>query len=793
MLSNGRLTLSVGGVSRVDSEASIQDLDWHHVAVARSGNSVRFYLDGAQGGLVEYDAVFSPSANYGIGKFSTPVLGFSGTFLGTLDEVAVYRGALSAEDIRAIHGAREFGKCGTGVALRDLYVSPAVSRDTDFVVECVVAPRGLTSLQNVEVAISVEGGLTVTSGSASVGTLSVETNVAMVRIPVLPVTGGSRIKVNLKSGGPAVAAVKVRIQDSQVVRSVNVVPACSDAVGVAGFWPLDGSGIDLVGGGSGTLRAGARWVEGRSGTGRALEVGGNADALLVSNPAPLGLDTFSVEMWMRRGSLTQTTLNGVAGVLAAGTDRSYSIALSPTGEIMFSQVAVVLDTIPTRIQDLGWHHLVMVRETGAMAFYLDGALAGRVNFSGTFGATTAFAIGSLPVPSFGVHYGFIGTIDDFSVWGRQLTPAEIQARAGGIPNSFCAAGVELRSVSAPAVIPPESTNRFVWKLRNTGASAIEGVVISNSWPAIVGATGIEASKGTVETGDGNLRILVGRLVPGESVEFSLSAFPKGAGMASLVVKAYGAPDLSTPLASVEAVLDVGVTCSLPIAGLEALYRGDGNLNDATGGHTGVQENALGFAAGRVREAFDFQGTGGVAVPDSGWLNRQDFSVDAWVYPTAYTGREDIIVNRELNASSLETIQFELGIRGPLEQLGTIPVGNLAVFVSGLNGMPNNHNGWTDAGAAVPLNRWSHVAMAVEPGRVRVFLNGVKVSEFAGLTGAMPTMDAPFRIGARSQTFAGWQAERFDGRIDEVGVYTRALLRARLKTPYCHGITQAGEA
>lgn len=783
---DGRLILSGGGLIRVGSEASILDLEWHHVAVTRSGSEVTFFVDGVLGGRANYPAVFAPSSTYGIGKSASPDAGGMGTFRGSLDEITVYRGSLTPSAIQAIHAAGPSGKCVPEVSLVELRVIPSVSRDSEMVAECFILPAGVTNVQDVEVQFSVSGGLTFLGGSASAGVVSSETDSATLRVASLPLATGSRIRLNLKAGAPGMSQFKVRIQDVEYVRPVNIVPSCSSATGMVGYWPLDGSGVDLVEGGVGTLRGAAKWVGGRGGKGQALEVTGNADGLVVANPELLGLDVFSVEMWVRRGSLNWTTLNGVRGVIAAGTDGSFWLGLSPEGDLLFGQVGVVLTPIPGRIQDLAWHHLVMVREVGSIAFYLDGALAGRADFSGTFGSTAAFTIGSLPRPIFGVNNGFVGAIDDFTVWNRRLGEAEIRSYATASSGPFCPAELELETVEGSSRVLPGATNRFSWRLRNAGVSVVEGVVLSNAWTTVLGVSAVESSKGTAELSEGGLRVLVGRLLPGESVEVAMNGFVKGSGIAVLTSKAFLSSDLVTVLGYTETAIDVGVTCSPPIAGLEALYRGDGNLDDATGLHPGEQEDALWFAAGRVQEAFDFLGAGGVVVPDSGWLNRQDFTVDAWVYPTAYTGREEIIVSRGQGSGTGGGRQFELGIRGSLEQAGRIPTGNLIVFVGGINGMPDNENGWTDAGGTVPLNRWSHVAMAVEPGRVRVFLNGVKVSEFVGLTGSIPSINNPFRIGTRSQTFASWWLQRFDGRIDEVGVYTRALENGEVASLHAAG-------
>jgi glucose/arabinose dehydrogenase len=72
------------------------------------------------------------------------------------------------------------------------------------------------------------------------------------------------------------------------------------------------------------------------------------------------------------------------------------------------------------------------------------------------------------------------------------------------------------------------------------------------------------------------------------------------------------------------------------------------------------------------------------------------------------------------------------------------------------------------GPALPLRRWSHLAMTWDGSVVRVYRNGVRVASHA-LSGAAATSDGPLRIGGN----AIWP-EFFKGVIDEVRVYDRAL-------------------
>jgi hypothetical protein len=84
------------------SRAAIKDTNWHHLAVTKSGTTVVFYVDG-----VAYPAL---NANYDVKfDFSTEAaIGASGqysvlNFWGLMDEVGIYKRALSAPEIKAVY------------------------------------------------------------------------------------------------------------------------------------------------------------------------------------------------------------------------------------------------------------------------------------------------------------------------------------------------------------------------------------------------------------------------------------------------------------------------------------------------------------------------------------------------------------------------------------------------------------------------------------------------------------------------------------------------------------------
>src|SRR6266446_3915950 len=120
---SGQPTLSHTGVDAVGAGVSITDTSFHHVAVAKSGSTVVFYVDGVARPAATYNTAFTFSNQAFIGG-----IGNSINFYGTVDELSFYNRALSVAEVQAIYNADGAGKCPTGTAPSILTQPESVTR-----------------------------------------------------------------------------------------------------------------------------------------------------------------------------------------------------------------------------------------------------------------------------------------------------------------------------------------------------------------------------------------------------------------------------------------------------------------------------------------------------------------------------------------------------------------------------------------------------------------------------------------------------------------------------------------
>jgi fibronectin type 3 domain-containing protein len=202
------------------------------------------------------------------------------------------------------------------------------------------------------------------------------------------------------------------------------------------------------------------------------------------------------------------------------------------------------------------------------------------------------------------------------------------------------------------------------------------------------------------------------------------------------------------------------TLAVP-TGLVAAYsfdEGTGTTaSDSSGNvNTGVIANATWTTSGKYGNALSFNGsTGRVTVTDAPSLRlTTGMTLEAWVYPASNTSAwRDVIYKGDDNYY----------LEGTSDQSGRAAGGgtfrSTPVF----------------APSALALNTWSHLALTYDRTTVRLYVNGTEVANGAA-TANIATSSNPLQIG--SDNLYG---QFFNGRIDEVRVYNRALSPTEIQT------------
>jgi CSLREA domain-containing protein len=196
------------------------------------------------------------------------------------------------------------------------------------------------------------------------------------------------------------------------------------------------------------------------------------------------------------------------------------------------------------------------------------------------------------------------------------------------------------------------------------------------------------------------------------------------------------------------------TCTPPPAGMIAWFPGDGNANDIQGSNNGTVNGGVTFTAGKVAQAFTFDGTGDVTYST---INAGSaYTVDFWVRPSSSgptNSRQEVIGNNFQDAQSFGQITFTN------TQIEYFQGGGIRVI---------------SAAGSVPFDAYTHVALTYDGSVNRLYINGNLVATSAAHT---ETFNNPIKLG-NSVLQAG--NARFNGQIDEVEVFSRALSQTEIQ-------------
>lgn len=211
----------------------------------------------------------------------------------------------------------------------------------------------------------------------------------------------------------------------------------------------------------------------------------------------------------------------------------------------------------------------------------------------------------------------------------------------------------------------------------------------------------------------------------------------------------------------------------PIAGgLVAAYafaEGSGTMTaDRSGNNnSGTLSNTVWTTQGKFGSALIFNGTNAkVTIPDAAWLHlTKGMTLEAWVYPaTMATSWADVIMKQG----------DDYYLAGSSQSTGGVPATG-GTYTTPLY-----------AASSLPPNAWSHLAATYDGTMMRLYVNGIQAGSRAN-TNTMSNSNGPLSIGGDALF-----GQYFNGRIDEVRVYNRALSASEIQADMTNPILTAVE-
>jgi hypothetical protein len=206
-------------------------------------------------------------------------------------------------------------------------------------------------------------------------------------------------------------------------------------------------------------------------------------------------------------------------------------------------------------------------------------------------------------------------------------------------------------------------------------------------------------------------------------------------------------------------------CAAPPSGLVSWWGGDNDTLDMVGTNNGTLQGNATYAAGKVGQAFSFDGSGDyVSIPNDLSLNpTAAITVDAWVFSD--------------NASYAPLIVKKAGSNSgySLELSTDSSKVNFYVYIG---------SSWVGSPQAnLPKGIWTHVAGVYDGSGVGLYVNGQFIGSTAR-TGAITPSASELNIGRDPSD----PTRFFKGLIDEVEIFNRALSTSKIAAIYNAGST-----
>ena len=512
---------------------------------------------------------------------------------------------------------------------------------------------------------------------------------------------------------------------------IGAAPAWADppAPGLVAAYAFDETSgttaADASGNGRTGLVAGATWATGRYGG--ALSFDGSDDYVGLPALGTFYNSAFTLEAWVQKA----TTKNdvGIVGSWAGSGPMLWVDHLATRHHLTLgSSFSSYLDSgvNPSVGQ---WQHLAATFDGATARYFVDGVQVATRAFSGSVGTSDAWRIGAYGSVAGGF---FDGLIDEIRVYDRALSSSEIVAD---------------RDTPLGIVTPGAPTEPG--DLTVTGSTQTS---VSLSWTAStddVGVSGYNVYRDGAPAGTTT------------STSFTVNGLSCSTGYV-IEVEAFDGPGNLSPRADVTG----STTACASAPGLRAAYAFDdgsgATLLDASGyGRHGTITGAT-WTTGRNGGALSFDGADDhVALGSLGTFYNSAFTLEAWVQKS--TAKKDVgVVGSWTGTGPMLWVDHAAGRR--YVTLGT------------------SFSSYLDSGVSPAVGQWQHLAATFDGTTARYYVDGAEAAtrSVSGSVGSSNT----WRIGAFGAAPGGF----FDGLVDDVRIYNRALTAGQIRFDRDHGVT-----
>ncbi|MDH3976245.1 MAG: NapC/NirT family cytochrome c [Deltaproteobacteria bacterium] len=724
----------------ITSATALQPGVWNHIVATYNGNTdeLKLYINGKLD-----NTVTSYTTNAVVNSDSLKIGDGAGiNYSGIIDEALVYNDELILSEVEKRFKVKI--ESAEAIAVNN---APGIQAGDQVII------RFRSPAANTAVCGSISASLALNSGSWGTPSSCIWTNsgahaygydTLTITLPASGATVGVGDTITLGSGANAIKDTigAGREISGSIQISGTFGTNANEPLNAVGYWKLESNGNDSTVNNNHGVVSGGLWTPGRYGQALDFERD-TSDNVSVPDANSLDLSKAgSVEAWIRKESDN-------AGQTIVSKGSAFSLYEEIGGKVSFQWATAAKVTSNTVLSAGKWYHVAGTYDGSAITIYINGQPENSISHIVDAAANNnPLTVGNQN----GSNY-FDGVIDELVVYNRSVTAPEVLQRYGAWPTSAVA--------SDP--LPEASGIQADDKIVITFDGETNGDIIG-SIPTALGLNGggwgsTSAYMWSNDGGNINDTLTI-TLTADADIGVGDTITLQNGVIKDTLLRAISASIQITGTFGTDADKPVGAVGHWSFDETAGTVANDLTANNNNGTAWG---STPWFDPGRYDRAFNFDGSANyVEMADKNSLDLiGEGSIELWIYKDGYKNNQ-VWVNKG-------------------EAYGIRDNGVTGQVVFWWGSTAN-----TLTSATLSTGEWHHVVATYDGTDMYLYIDK---NPALTVTGAS-TLDAaangnPLRVGVSSVL-----GDYFDGRIDEVAIYNKALTFAEAEERYGAGVTGA---